>query len=334
MMSKLYVPENYFKEQRQGKMKILVIGEIADEGLQELHEHFEVSHYNSPTENGSEIDALLPEADGIFLFFYGADKAFIDKAVKAQIIATNSAGYNKIDIAYAREKGIAVCNSPEAVKQPTAELALAFMLNYSRKLDFYNGDLRRNGWTGLRTAEEGGFSLCDSVIGIVGMGSIGTMVAQMAGAFGARILYNKRTRLSSEEEQSLNVEYRSMDELLAESDFVTLHTPLTQDTTHLIADSEFRKMKDTACLVNTSRGAVVDEKALITALSDGQIAGACLDVFEHEPHVPDDLKKLPNVLMTPHVGTATYRTRVRMAQETSRNLISFLIRKEPMNIVN
>lgn len=180
--------------------------------------------------------------------------------------------------------------------------------------------------------EKPGNTLRGKTLGIIGMGNIGKSVAEKAHVFGMQIVYHNRKPIS--DTTKIQANYMELGALLENSDFISLHCPFTKETHHLIGDSEFKKMKNTAFLINTSRGAVVNEEALVAALQTGEIAGAGLDVFENEPNIHSELLNLQNAVVVPHIGTATFETRIEMAQEASQNIIDLLINGQIKNQVN
>jgi D-3-phosphoglycerate dehydrogenase len=208
------------------------------------------------------------------------------------------------------------------------------MLAIARRVGNYDRNLRKGIWQNVSSEPEMGFCLYGTTLGIVGLGRIGKAVAQRAHVFGMQILYHDEFAISAELEKTLHVKRVSLDELLAESDVVTLHTPLLESTHHLFGKEQFEKMKKTAFIVNAARGALIDENALIDALQKGEIAGAGLDVFEHEPIIPQAMLELENVIMTPHAGTGCLSSRTTLAVETAGNIISFLVEKAPRNVIN
>ena len=275
-----------------------------------------------------ELVKLVPEYDAFVSYFtYPVMNQMIDAGKRLKIISNFGAGFNNIDIEYARSKKIAVTNTPKSVCNPTAELAMALMLALARRVAECDRRIRTEKESLWGTMKNLGASLENKTLGIVGMGNIGKNVARKAEAFGMRVIYyNRRTEVSG---------YRRvpLDTLLQEADFVSLHTPLTTETRHLIGARELSLMKPTAMLINTARGAVIDETALADALRQKRIAGAALDVFENEPHVTDVLYRLDNVVLTPHVGTGTIDTRIAMAEEALANIRNFF-QGTPTNVVN
>ena len=309
-------------------MKILVTYNIPREPFQNLPQDWEITFPQGEAMNKDEIIRLLPEYDIMLAIFHAAiDREMIDAGKKLKLISNYGVGYNNIDIKYAREKGIAVTNTPQAVNNPTAELPMALLLSAARRVAECNLRVRTEQEKMWGTMRNLGFGLEGKTLGIIGMGNIGKNVARKAEAFGMHIIYyNNRTEVPG---------YRrvELDTLLAESDFITLHTPLTPQTHHLIGARELCLMKPSAILINTARGAVVDEAALANALKNQLIAGAALDVFEDEPHITETLYGLNQVVLTPHIGTGTIDARIAMAKEALDNIRNFL-KGTPTNVVN
>lgn len=309
-------------------MKILVTYNIPREPFQGLPDDWEITFPENEKLSKEEIIRMLPDYDVMLAIFHAPiDKEIINAGKNLKLISNYGVGYNNIDIAYAREKGIAVTNTPKAVNNPTAELALALMLSAAHRVSECNLRLRTEKEKMWGTMSNLGFGLENKTLGIIGMGNIGKNVARKAQAFGMNILYhNNRTEVP---------EYRKvdLDTLLKESDFISLHTPLTPETRHLIGARELALMKSTAILINTSRGAVIDEQALAEALSNHRIAGAALDVFENEPHITEILYELDNVVLTPHIGTGTVDARIAMGREAIDNIRNFFD-NHPTNVVN
>ncbi|MCH5243775.1 MAG: dihydrofolate reductase [Lentimicrobiaceae bacterium] len=274
-----------------------------------------------------ELIKLIPSYDALISFFTDpVPNSVIDAAQRLKIISNFGAGFNNIDIEYARSKKIAVTNTPDAVCNPTAEHAMGLMLAVSRRIGEMNIKIRLQK-EALWKTNLLGHTLEGKTLGIIGMGRIGQNLAKKAEAFGMKVVYcNRQTEVPG---------YRrlSMDELLQTADIISVHVPLTAENTKLIGKKEFAKMKSSAFFINTARGAVVDEDALANALETGEIAGAGLDVFEKEPIVNERLYKLSNVVLVPHLGTATYETREATSKEALFNIINFFA-KRPTNVVN
>lgn len=309
-------------------MKILVTYNIPREPFRQLPADWEITFPEGESMNKEEIIRRLPEYDILLAIFHAPiDRDMIDAGKRLKLISNYGVGYNNIDIKYAREKGIAVTNTPKSVNNPTAELAMALMLSVARRVAECNLRVREEKESMWGTMRNLGFGLEGKTLGIIGMGNIGKNVARKAEAFGMNIIYhNNRTEVPGYRRADLQT-------LLKESDFITLHTPLTPQTRHLIGVDELSLMKPTAILVNTARGAVVDEKALADALINHRIAGAALDVFEDEPHITEALYGLDNVVLTPHIGTGTIDARIAMGQEALENIRNFLA-GTPTNVVN
>lgn len=309
-------------------MKILVTYPIPREPFLHLPSDWEITFPEQEEFSKEEIIRLLPEYDVMLSIFHApVDKEMLEAGKKLKLISNYGVGYNNIDIRYAREKGIAVTNTPKAVNNPTAELTMALMLSISRRVAECSQRIRTEKESMWGTMRNLGFGLEGKTLGIIGMGNIGQNVARKAEAFGMNIIYhNRHSEVAGYHKTELDV-------LLRESDFITLHTPLTAETKHLIGTRELALMKQTAFLINTARGAVVDETALAECLANHRIAGAALDVFESEPHITEQLYQLDNVVLTPHIGTATIDARIAMGQEALDNIKNFLAGKAT-NVVN
>lgn len=311
-------------------MKILVTYNLPRLPFENLPSDWEITFPLNEQMSREEILRLLPEYDVLLSIFHShdlVDKEIIDAGSKLKLISNYGVGYNNIDVQYAREKGIAVTNTPHSVNNPTAELAMALMLSAARRVSECNLRIRKEKESMWGTMKNLGFSLDGKTLGIIGMGNIGRNVARKAEAFGMNVIYyNRRTEVAGYQRTDLET-------LLRISDFITLHTPLTAETRHLIDIREFSLMKPTAILVNTARGAVINEKALVEALRSRVIAGAALDVFEDEPHITEALYGFDNVVLTPHIGTGTIDTRIAMAEEALTNIRNFF-NGTPTNVVN
>ncbi|WP_439184750.1 NAD(P)-dependent oxidoreductase [Carboxylicivirga taeanensis] len=258
----------------------------------------------------------------------------IDAAPKLKMIANFGAGYDNIDVEYATKKGIVVTNSPDPVTEPTAELAMGLMIATARRMGEMNTMLKNKEalkWGVMRNLST---TLVGKQLGIVGMGAIGKALARRAVASGMQIVYHNRKQVDAATEQQLGARYVPLDELLKSSDVVSLNVPLTAVTKRMIGERELALMKPSAYLINTARGPVVDEAALVTALQNKEIAGAGLDVFENEPIIPDALRELPNVVLMPHLGTATHETRGEMSLLVAENIRCFFNGETPPNRIN
>jgi glyoxylate reductase len=278
----------------------------------------------------------IKDVDGLFCF--AADKVdvgIIQAAHKLKVISNDAVGFNNIDIAEATRCGIAVGNTPGVLTESTADLTFALLMAAARRVAESDRYVRSGQWQSLfQPGQMFGWDIHEATLGIVGLGRIGIAVARRARGFNMRVLYSNRTR-RPEIEAELGLQYVSLGSLLARSDFISLHVALNEDTRHMIGRAELASMKPNAILINAARGAVVDQKALYDALKEGQIAGAGLDVLEIEP-IPlvDPLLTLENVVLTPHIGSATTVTRTRMALLAAENLIAGLEGRRLPHCVN
>ena len=262
------------------------------------------------------------------------DAELIAAAPRLRVISNLAVGYDNIDVAAATARGILVCNTPGVLTETTADLAWALIMAAARRVVEADRYLRAGRWRSWSPQLMLGQDIHGAVLGIVGMGRIGQVVARRARGFGMTILYAD-PEPRPEIEQETGARRVSLETLLRESDFVTLHTPLTEETRHLIGAAQLRAMKRTAVLVNTARGPIVDEEALAEALREGRIFGAALDVFAEEPIRPDSpLLGLENVVLLPHIGSASVATRRRMATMAAENLIAGLKGQRPAHLVN
>lgn len=264
------------------------------------------------------------------------DSEIIASAVNLKVISTYSVGYDHIDIDAATRNGIFVTYTPEVLTETTADLAFALMLAVARRIVEADRLVRSGKWKGKWSY---GFMLGNDIhnktLGIIGMGRIGSALARRASGFNMKVLYHNRNRLSIDKEKELNVEYRELDELLKQSDFVSINVSFGKNTYHLINEQKLRLMKKTAYLINTSRGQVIDERALVKALRKKWITGAALDVFEKEPVTRNNpLLKFDNVVLLPHIGSASWQTRERMAEVAAINLLNVLKGEKPLYLVN
>ncbi|RMC26314.1 MULTISPECIES: NAD(P)-dependent oxidoreductase [unclassified Lactobacillus] len=315
------------------KAKVLVTGIIPEAGLSELKQNFDVT-YEPEKETRKWVLAHLSEYDGLLLMGMKGDRQLIDAGTKLKIITTNGVGFDHIDLEYAKQKRIIVANCPQSVRVPTAEMTFALLLATVRRLHFYDHAIRLGQWLDVSRSENMGMGLQGRILGVYGMGRIGSEVAKFAQVFGMKVIYNNRHQLDSVTEDNLNIKYVDFETLIQIADVVTLHAPATQATTGIFNAQVFNKMKNSAYIINAARGQLIKQDDLIAALKNGDIAGAGLDVYESEPKVPQALRELDNVVLSPHAGTGTLQARTAIAQEASQNLISFLRDKKPLNQVN
>lgn len=314
-------------------MKVLVTGIIPKEGLEELNKHFEVTYQETAFSREYVLENLY-KYDAPLLLALKCDKELIDAGKNLKIISINGVGFDHVDLKYAREKGIDVSNVPGAVCEPTAEMAMALALSSARRLKYYDKNIQENNWVDVSERRHMGLALYGETMGIYGMGKIGKAVARRANSFGMKIIYNDIYKLSPEEEKELNAEYVEFDELLKKSGIISLHAPLLESTKGKFGEREFKLMRKDAHIINTARGPLIQEKALIEALKNGEISGAGLDVFEFEPNISEELLKLDNIVMTAHAGTGCLSSRINIAVEASQNIISYFKENKKINIVN
>ena len=308
MQKKLYL----CSEISLNSMRIAFTTELPAEGFVRLNEH--------------ELYAPLEEAEVLVSTF---DKAvtrdMIAVAPNLQLVANFGVGFNNVDIEACRERGIRVTNTPQPVIEPTAELAFALMHDVARRTAEFDRKLRTGQAEPFGVMNNLSHSLYGKTLGIIGMGRIGQALARRALAAGMTVIYHNRRPLGDEAMRRLGdeVKYVTKDELLKEADFVSLNLPYTPEVKHLIGEEELKMMKQSAYLINTARGAHVDEEALVEALKNGEIAGAAMDVYEHEPQIHPELLKLDNVVLSPHTGTGTWEGRIAMCENVCDNILAW-----------
>lgn len=316
------------------KIRILVTYNILRESFTEAPDNYEFILPSAPSFTKDEIIERLPECDGLLsMFNFPIDKDIIDAGARLKIISNFGVGFNNVDIDYAKSRGIVVTNTPDPVVEPTAELAFALMSALSRRVTECNRKLQTGDDIRWGVMENLGSGLYNKTLGIVGMGRIGQSVAKRAAVSGMKIIYYNRHRLPEDIERKYSAEYVSLDSLLSQSDYISLHTPLDESTYHLIDAEALSKMKKGVFLVNTARGPVVDESALVAALECGHIGGAGLDVFEKEPEINNGLLGRNNVILVPHIGTATVEARIAMGRYAVKNITLFFDGESPLSRV-
>jgi glyoxylate reductase len=290
----------------------------------------------SPTEAELPVAEMIARAGGadaiIPMGSHRVGAPLIEAASRLRVIAVAAAGYNLVDVAAATRRGILVTNTPGVLTETTADMAWALMLAVARRVAEGDRFVRAGQWTGVYWSLMLGTDVHGATLGILGLGRIGKAVARRARGFDMRVLYHNRQ--PDPEADHLGATYRPKADLLRESDFVVLAVPLSPETRHLIGAPELALMKPTAFLVNVARGPVVDEAALVEALRARRLAGAALDVFEDEPKVHTGLTDLESVVLTPHVGSASRATRLRMATTAAENCVAALQGRRPPNLVN
>ncbi len=296
-----------------------------------------VFHEKEEPPTREEFLNTISDKDGVIcLVSDRMNREVIDRAQHLKVISTMSAGFEHIDIPYATEKGIYVCYAPDALTDATADLAFSLLLAAARRIAESDRFIRQRKWKISWSPHFMlGKSVWGSTIGIIGFGKIGKAVAKRARGFNMRILYYDSFRLAPQEETTLGVSFKPLEDLLKESDYVSIHVPVTDETRLFMNKERFGLMKHSAILINTSRGATVDEAALIEALQEKKIAGAALDVYEKEP-IDDDnpLLDMDNVVLVPHIGSATMEARSKMAEMAAMNLLSVLKGEYPLRLLN
>ncbi|HEV2149772.1 MAG TPA: D-glycerate dehydrogenase [Longimicrobiaceae bacterium] len=278
-------------------------------------------------------EALGDAAALIPLLTVPVDAALLERAPRLRVVACPTVGYDHVDLGACRARGVVVTHTPDVLTGATADLTWALILATVRRLPQAERSLRAGEFRGWGFWDYLGGDLEGRTLGILGMGRIGRAVARRAAGFRMRVRYASRSRLPEEEERALRAEWTGWDDLLATADVLTLHAPLTPETRHVVDAEALRRMKPESWLVNTARGPLVDEAALAEALREGRLAGAGLDVYEREPQVHPALLELPNVVLLPHVGSATHGTRTRMAVLAARNAHAVLTGAAPLTPV-
>jgi len=317
------------------KPRALLTHELLPEALAYLREHVEYEIGSKKNDLAKkELMTKIKDKKGLLSFLVDEiDKEVMEAAPELKVIANCAVGYNNIDIAYAKKKGIWVTNTPGILTETTADLTWALILATARRIPQADKFTREKKFKGWKLDLFLGQEVTKKRLGIVGMGRIGRAVALRAAGFQMEIVYYDRQRLSAEEEKRYKISFLPLEELLSSSDIVTIHASLTPETFHLISAEKIRLMKKEAILVNVARGQIVDEKALAEALEKREIWGAGLDVYEREPEIERKLFSLDHVVLLPHIGSATYETRLKMAMTAAKNLVQGLRGEKPDNLV-
>jgi glyoxylate/hydroxypyruvate/2-ketogluconate reductase len=318
------------------KPRVLVTREVFDETLAFLAGHCEVdSNQDDVPLTGEALAARLEGRHGVVCSLTDrVDAALIARCRELAVVSNIAVGYNNIDVAACSAAGIIVTNTPGVLDDSTADLAWALMLATARRITEVERYVREGAWTGWRLKQWLGVDVHHATLGIVGMGRIGQAIARRAAGFDMRVIYHNRSRVPDAVEERLRAQWVPFDELLRDSDFVVLQVPYSADTHHMIGAAQLSRMKRSAILINSTRGGVVDDAALIAALRAGTIRGAGLDVFENEPHLDPAFRELSNVVLTPHIGSSTEATRRAMAMTAARNCVAALTGALPPNLVN
>jgi glyoxylate reductase len=314
--------------------KVLVTREIPAAGLRPLEEFDVTVLSEAPPERADLLEAASGAEGVLSTVTEKIDGTFMDAAGEGlKVIANMAVGYDNVDVEAAKARGVVVTNTPGVLDETTADVAFMLLLAAARRLGESERVLRAGRWEWWGPKLFMGPDVWGKKLGIVGLGRIGKAVARRARGFDMKILYHNRSR-REEAEEELGASYLELDELLETADFITLHTPLTDETRHLIDAPALERMKPEAVLVNTSRGPVVDEAALADALAEGRIFAAGLDVYEEEPKVHPKLLELENVVLAPHIGSGSIETRGKMAVLAAENLAAVLRGEQPKTLVS
>lgn len=316
--------------------RVAVTGKIPSGGLERLKAEHEVTAWEKDdTISRAELLTMVAGADAIVsLLTEKIDDELLDAAgPQLKSVSNVAVGYNNIDVPACEKRGVQVTNTPGVLTEATADIAMSLILMATRRLGEGERVIRAQGPWQWGMFYMLGMGLQGRQLGIVGMGQIGIATARRAKAFGMNIAYTRRSPLEDNVIKELDAKYMSMDELIESSDVLSLHCPYSPATHHLMSENQFARMKKTAFLINTARGPIVHEQALVDALKSGQIAGAGLDVFENEPAVNPGLLELDNAVLIPHLGSATVETRAAMADIAATNALAILAGAQAPNLV-
>ncbi|MCX7795189.1 MAG: D-glycerate dehydrogenase [bacterium] len=318
-------------------LKVYITRRIPEPGIEMIRKEHEVeiNPYDRVLTREELLQAVKGKDGILCLLTDKIDAELFDAAgPQLKVVSNYAVGYDNIDVNEATKRGIVVTNTPGVLTETTADLAWALILSTARRIveaDKFTRAGKYQGWAPMLFL---GQDVYGKTLGIIGMGRIGQAVARRAKGFNMKVLYNDIRRIPEELEKELNATFVSLDELLEQSDFVSLHTYLSPETYHLINEERLKKMKKTAYLINTARGPIIDETALVRALKEGWIAGAGLDVYEFEPKLVPGLAECENAVLLPHIASASVETRTKMATMAAENLLAVLAGKVPPNPVN
>ena len=317
------------------KPKVYSTHQLFEEARKILDANCEMQYWtDSERPPRDEVLRRVKDKEGLLcLLTEKINEEFLRSAPKLRIACNVAVGYDNIDVDACTKRGVVVTNTPGVLDETTADFAWTLLMGVARRVAEGEALARSGNWKGWNLDQLCGADVWGKTIGIVGFGRIGRSVARRASGFQMKVIYTDAVRVSEEVEKSLNAEFRDMNSLLAESDFISLHVPLLPETRGFFDAAKFSCMKPTAFLINTSRGPVVDEAALVAALENRKIAGAALDVFENEPFIHPGLKR-PNVVLTPHIASASIETRTKMAVMAANNIVALFKGQRPPNILN
>src|SRR5213080_1266158 len=317
------------------KPKVFVTHSLFEAARQILQKGCEVQYWTKPERPPrEEVLQRVKDKEGLIcLLTEKVNEELFNAASKLRIAANVAVGFDNIDVAACTKRGVAATNTPGVLDETTADFAWTLMMAVARRLGEAEALARSGKWKHWDLDQLVGTDVWGKTLGIVGFGRIGRAMARRASGFQMKVIYTDAVRASAEVEKELRAEYRDMNALLAEADFISVHTPLLPETRGLFNAANFEKMKRTAFLINTSRGPVVDEAALVAALEKRKISGAALDVFEKEPIVHPGLRRA-NVVLAPHIASASLETRTKMACMAAENVVALLQGRRPANILN
>jgi glyoxylate reductase len=318
------------------KPKIFLTRQLPPQSMQILRDNSELTvNPDDRVLSKEEIIAGVQQADGLLCLLNDTiDAEIMDANRDLRVIANFAVGFNNIDIAAANQRKIPVTNTPGVLTDTTADMAWALLMAAGRRVAEGDRFVRTRGWHGWGPLQYLGSDVTGTKLGIIGLGRIGKAMVRRARGFDMEIFYWNRNRLQESEEREWGVTYLPMDDVFANSDYVSIHVALNDQTRHLVGARQLRLMKPTAILINTARGPVIDENALVQALSSGQIAAAGLDVYENEPQLEAELYELENAVLAPHLGSATIGTRTKMGNMAAENCLAACHGKRPANLVN
>jgi lactate dehydrogenase-like 2-hydroxyacid dehydrogenase len=318
------------------KPKVLVTREVFDDVLAYLSQHFDVTSNQSDRPFAPEelAERLADKAGAVTVLTDRIDAGLLKRCPQLKAVCNIAVGYNNIDLDACRTAGVMATNTPGVLDDATADFTWTLILATARRLTEAEAWLRAGEWKGWKLKQFLGMDVRGATLGIIGMGRIGQAVAQRARGFDMKILYYSRHRVAEDIERACHATHATLDQVLAQADIVTIHTPYSSATHHLIGAKELARMKRSAILIHAARGGVVDDLALIDALKNGRIAAAGLDVYENEPRLNPEFLKLRNVVLAPHIASSTARTRHRMAMLAAENLVAALTTGKPPNLLN
>lgn len=312
--------------------RILFSRPVPEECVSQYRGKYELAVPNAPL-SYEETLKRVPDYDAYFILSNKGDKAILDAGKKLMVVANFGVGYDNIDWKYATEKGIAVVNTPTQVTDATAEHTVALMLSVMRGITRYDREVRSDVWNSPMFSDRN-CEITGRTLGIVGFGRIGRQVCKKARGLGMEVVYYDKFRAEPDVEREYGATYMEFEEVLKTADCVTLHMPYLPENRHLFNADTFKKMKKDAYLINCARGPIVNEADLAAALKGGEIKGAGLDVFEFEPDVFPELKKLDNIVLTPHAASSTMKARTGMVREALSGIVGVLEGEKPYNVVN